>query len=54
MFIKLSTRPGGPIRSFYYDVADDEFARVVYSAPRHEGAVEIHKWYQFIHSPTII
>jgi hypothetical protein len=39
MFRKLSTRPGIPIRSCYYDVADDEFARVVESTPQ-EGTVQ--------------
>jgi hypothetical protein len=42
MFRKMSTRPGIPIISCYYVMADDEFAHVVYSA-RHEGAVEIHR-----------
>jgi hypothetical protein len=48
MFRKQSTRTGIPIRSCYYDMADDEFAHVVYSAPRHKGAVEMHRSYQFI------
>jgi len=48
MFRKLGTGSGIPIRSCYYDMADDEFAHVVYSTPRHEGAVEIQRSYQFI------
>jgi len=46
-FRKLSTRPGIPIRSCYYDMGDGEFAHVVYSAPQHESAVEIQRSYQF-------